>query len=1566
MRRGYKKANLFQSREAQSCQSHFSASLTLDYPLHLLRFSYKELPEDHSLILDRHHNVGNTVDTIDISKFETSKESLVELSRFETVQHIVLEGSKIAPFTLETLQELFKKSLRSLNLCNCRGVSASSLLTCLAIFEKLESLNLSNWINLTDESFRLMKPIMKNLVALNISRCPKLTDDSLIFLATNGDGKKFQSLWASRNDNFTFRGINTVLWKFEKIQLLDISYCSQISFVGLVVKTDISLQYVTRDLKIMSIKSKQPSLSEVEDKKKNKIQANTSTLGKRGSSVTSKKSQIKTSPGVVNLQPESIDWLGSAGGTLSHIEFSGLQSMTDGCLGALIQGAGGQLIRLAVNRCNLISNGSLLNLTRYPCRQSLQDLDIGRIDASLKDETIQQILTICSNIRFLCISGNPSLTDAMFCGLKKSTILQIRKLDISYLSLTAVGIVEISKRCPNLRYLDISSDKNITDEGLIALGASCPNLITFVARNCPRLTDRGVITMISNLSYPHSNCQLQCIILSSDIRYIDPWLHRLIQFTDDALLAIVKGCPYLRILELCNQAGIGFLHPEFQGENIKLRGWLPYLEKLDIRGVDGELFSMIGCKNLIRICCSLNHLVVPFHTEESKEMFSGSSFCLNEWIDRRVYCESSTHQGSSMKKSFFKKNAMAFPHSMSSPTASFASIPSSRDPLSMASNGIKDRLLQRPLIRQYYSFSLKSQDVTFPLDPTPGTALCKLAAPIMESSSSSSSSGSVIFPGINLENSVIDEEDTGWNPLEPSELQDGSNLDEKSVQEGLSKASIQSPQKMRVMDEGSMGFELLRPYAWSSLLRYRDALLRRVWLEEIFVRKIQLAFRKYSLWKRVKYRVSARRIANTYKVILERRKFQLILNDFIRNRVARLIQRKFRTSVGRFAFAAIRIQRWHRRHLFAMRCSLWPLKQEAAICIQKRVRGMLVRLSEGFLLSQVYRRLPPFWKEFLGARSALDWENYKPNLIREGVSPERRRADRSRVFIDQIEDLQSSASGMIQSIRVAQENPTSSFSQHQQYDIHKGKGKPRLAPKLPMVIPQPFDKNPYVSLTDGSVMTFYSEKGSILSIEDSIGNPSEAGALIQAQKSGTGVSNAAAAALLQATSANAAPLSSKTPIHAPIHIFNIQLWPLTKPIPYQDPSTLLHDSHVNAFDVVQNSREPLICETCHHRLRGITCQACQRGYCFYCAFRLHTKPTHRNHRLQVMEPQIVRQHEVSTSLVFHVDMAKKIHHDLTYLVKYLRSAAEVKRIQEEKRLKKEHEDEQERKRLEFIKASQEEHRKHEAVTVLALWFRVQKATRLVEERRKQKHLEAIISGMKKERTVLIPAQRIFREYSTRKWLADHGVKFKLVGPGPWDDAASPTKKSKKRGGAGGGGGGGNTAWRKLKVSRVKMTPEDLEARVDYEVFQRRLIERTNLIDHLLRDYVTAMQTIEANIDYWTQYLDKLPSMTAEMTILRDYYQDVYESHVRETATKKADLLEREYQELERESRRLSIRVEFMTRRLENTTNAVWWIKQILRNNFRRREAVKERFKDFLHRNYWLVVESTMVRYDMML
>ena len=95
-------------------------------------------------------------------------------------------------------------------------------------------------------------------------------------------------------------------------------------------------------------------------------------------------------------------------------------------------------------------------------------------------------------------------------------------------------------------------------------------------------------------------------------------------------------------------------------------------------------------------------------------------------------------------------------------------------------------------------------------------------------------------------------------------------------------------------------------------------------------------------------------------MILEKRKLAVHVKAMARINAARRIQRYFKFKKMPYVHASIKIQKVYRGH----RCKGLLLKmargEEAAVLIQKLMRGALVRISERFIISQIYLKLPPF------------------------------------------------------------------------------------------------------------------------------------------------------------------------------------------------------------------------------------------------------------------------------------------------------------------------------------------------------------------------------------------------------------------------------------------------------------------------------------------------------------------------------------------------------------------------------------------------------------------------------
>ena len=236
------------------------------------------------------------------------------------------------------------------------------------------------------------------------------------------------------------------------------------------------------------------------------------------------------------------------------------------------------------------------------------------------------------------------------------------------------------------------------------------------------------------------------------------------------------------------------------------------------------------------------------------------------------------------------------------------------------------------------------------------------------------------------------------------------------------------------------------------------------------------------------------------------------------HKAASTIQRKIRRHLRPKIRACVVIQCFIRGFLSRLRIRKNTERIRCAKLIQKVVRGVLVRISDNHILSQIYIKLPPFWRDVLNSAPA--------------------KSSRLKIDLAQIHQLKEQAGDVVA---------------HIVHDIAKDGIVPS---KLPIYIPQPFDDNPYVSLSDGSKLAYYSDQPSLLNRNSSS-----------------------------------------------VHTFNVQFWPLTRPAKIIESDTGLYDRSIDGFDVKQSKSSLLVCVLCSSKMRAVWCKYCNRGFCFVCAFR---------------------------------------------------------------------------------------------------------------------------------------------------------------------------------------------------------------------------------------------------------------------------------------------------------------------------------------------------------------------------
>lgn len=710
------------------------------------------------------------------------------------------------------------------------------------------------------------------------------------------------------------------------------------------------------------------------------------------------------------------------------------------------------------------------------------------------------------------------------------------------------------------------------------------------------------------------------------------------------------------------------------------------------------------------------------------------------------------------------------------------------------------------------------------------------------------------------------------------------------------------------------GYLVLAGHANRKAFRFRDQYYRRRHDELFAVRLIQLKYRIHAIWQRFRYRISARKIANTYKLVLEWRVLMKKVEELNIFYSARKIQRYFKHCMLPYIHASIMIQKHYRGRYAKKRVRILIKGQRSATLIQKIARGMLVRISEQYILAQIYLKLPPFWRIIMNMTPEV-------NAAKE--------ATRKRLYSYQVNDLTRTTQQMITHV------------------INEVANDGVLAPQLPLFVPQGFDKKPYVSVNDGRKISYYGHREGLLwtdtekNTERMLIKSARRKKLLQYDKNGSDIAKTAQRLAKEegVKIENQSYLASlvEGSERVPIHQFNVTFWPHTAPLELNDPSTEQHDPTVNGFDIAHNFRKVLYCEVCRTRMRIVHCKTCQKGFCFFCAFRTHTELCRRNHEMEMIEPRVIKIKQLSKSLIYHVDMAKQASYDLRYLVKYMRSATEVKRVQSEAKLARDYEQQEEARRMVFLRAQSESNDRHEAATEISLLYRCFKARRVVREKRLQLALEAVTDSNSKFACIVVPIQRLFRLYSTRRWFAQKGQIFKLFRTRP--------KKRRIR----------------LKGDPPSIPFAEVMERVDYETFQRKTNERNALISRLFDLYGSCLAFLDINISYWIEQDTQMPSLVDKLEQVKNMRSVEHEKESQATVALKGSTSPKDFEKMEKILEALWVRVEMSQQRISNLANIRWWISQHLRSCYRRKEIIKSRFSDTLKRLEWVTIENLLVR-----
>lgn len=175
-----------------------------------------------------------------------------------------------------------------------------------------------------------------------------------------------------------------------------------------------------------------------------------------------------------------------------------------------------------------------------------------------------------------------------------------------------------------------------------------------------------------------------------------------------------------------------------------------------------------------------------------------------------------------------------------------------------------------------------------------------------------------------------------------------------------------------------------------------------------------------------------------------------------------------------------------------------------------------------------------------------------------------------------------------------------------------------------------------------------------------------------------------------------------------------------------------------------------------------------------------------------------------------------------YLVGFLKSTAEINRIQKERKIKKEMDDLAEKRKEQAAAALLVSQHLHEGATKIANTFRKKQARKYVNNKRTQHILEQSAKEVIRVNKAATLIQRRFRVYSVRLYF------FKVVGERFRVDFKRRKKRREKKSDA-------------EELKRLNLKKKRIRDRVLMDVQERRLNDRNQLIFNVYEEYAIGIE-----------------------------------------------------------------------------------------------------------------------------
>jgi hypothetical protein len=363
------------------------------------------------------------------------------------------------------------------------------------------------------------------------------------------------------------------------------------------------------------------------------------------------------------------------------------------------------------------------------------------------------------------------------------------------------------------------------------------------------------------------------------------------------------------------------------------------------------------------------------------------------------------------------------------------------------------------------------------------------------------------------------------------------------------------------------------------------------------------------------------------------------------------------------------------------------------------------------------------------------------------------------------------------------------------------------------------------------------------------------------------------------------------------------------------------------------------------------------------------RPGHHDGDEDDLQPE--QQQQQAQSLVRNSEAATGVMHDLQYIVRYMRSAAEVQRIAKEKQMLKDYEKQQELARLAFLEAQSHYLDRTAKATTIAGLFRRRKAVHVVTSKRQQRELERVLVATNRFLAGVVKLQTLFRRFRARLWMYRQGFVFrgmskyrkststgelKLVKsrkvksslPNNNNSKASALAKSqqKQQKLSTTNNNNGGKAWNAM-AWRTKVA-QDCTARAFYQ--------RQTILHSLQERYTQTLHTISANIWHWERESQAVDTRVRQYESLREMSFQTHREMQAVCARENLSNTQRQKEENDKRLKNVYLRFERMNERVEVVRSIQWWLRQHLRLLHRKRALLPVRLQDSIAQMAWIAQE----------